>query len=312
MKWSYSAARTFKKCQRQWYYRYGLASAKANDLHRRDAFNLSKLQTISAWRGSVVDDVISRTVVGSLVARRMPDEAVVMKDARRVFDAQLKTAREHPLRQPFMPVNSWGRSYAALAVVEYGNGPTDDEIDKAWIEVTAALHNLLRRAKFLERLMSAKALFAQRSLQYQAFGVSIAATPDLIAFYHDEPPAILDWKAHAVGTSDAWLQLALYGAALTRCKRHSDFPEDPSSRAVGEIRLVEVQLIIDRIRRHELDDDDHASADDFIAETASAMLATLDGRKPHEIPVEEFPTSAFDGVCQDCVFTRICWERQQP
>lgn len=151
---------------------------------------------------------------------------------------------------------------------------------------------------------------AQRSLQYSDYGVTVVVVPDLVAFYDDEPPAIVDWKTHAVGTSDAWLQLAIYSSALRRCKPHKDFPEQPADRTDDEIRLVEVQLLIDRMRRHELDDDDCANADDYIAESATAMLATLDGRKGHELAVEDFPASAFETVCEKCVFKRICWEEQ--
>lgn len=132
MKWSLSAAKTFRKCQREWYFRHCLASPTANDPARRHAFNLSKLQTVAGWRGSVVDDIISRTVVGTLKARKMPDAALVLSEARRIFNMQLETARKNPLREPDMPVSSWGRSYAALACVEYGDGPTSDEIAQAW------------------------------------------------------------------------------------------------------------------------------------------------------------------------------------
>jgi hypothetical protein len=308
MRWSLSAAKTFRKCQRQWYFRHCLASATANDPARRYAFNLGKLQTVAGWRGSVVDDVVSRSVVGTLKARKMPESAQVLSEARRIFDMQLQTARKHPLREPDMPVSSWGRSYAALASVEYGDGPAPEEIDRAWSEVSDAIRNLLRRHNFLERLSAAKFLMPQRPLQYADYGVTVVVVPDLVAFYEDEPPAIVDWKAHVVGTSDAWLQLAIYSAALRRCKPHTDFPEEPSHRAPGDIRLVEVQLLLDRIRRHDLDDEDRANADEYVAESASAMLAALDGRKVRELSVEDFPASPFEAVCENCVFKRICWE----
>jgi hypothetical protein len=237
MRWSLSAAKTFRKCQRQWYFRHCLASGTAKDPARREAFNLGKLQTVASWRGSVVDDIISRTIVGALKVRRIPDLHEVLAVTRKIFDMQLETARKNPLTEPDMPVSSWGRSYAALFSVEYADGPSQEEIDQAWTEISAALANLLRRRKLLERLLDAKALFSQRTLQYGAFGMTVVAVPDLIAFYDDGPPAIIDWKAHAVGTNDAWLQLAIYSSALRACSQHSDFPEQPSLRAADEISL---------------------------------------------------------------------------
>jgi hypothetical protein len=310
MRWSLSAAKTFGKCQRQWYFGHCLASPTAKDPARREAFNLGKLQTVAGWRGSVVDDVISRTIVGELKARKVPEPRDILPVARKIFEMQLETARKNPLREPDMPVSSWGRSYAALFSVEYADGPSSEEVDKAWTEISTALVNLLRRRKLLERLLGAKALIAQRPLQYKAFGVTVVAVPDLIAFYDDDPPAIIDWKANAVGTSDAWLQLAIYSSALRRCTQHKDFPEDTSQRGDDETRLVEVQLLLNRIRLHELDDEDRLSADDYIADSATSMLAAVDGRKAHELSADDFPTSPYDAVCENCAFKRICWEKQ--
>ncbi len=47
------------------------ASAKAKDPERREAHRLSKLETIQAWRGKIVDTVISHTIIPS-IARRWP------------------------------------------------------------------------------------------------------------------------------------------------------------------------------------------------------------------------------------------------
>lgn len=66
MRWSYSASRSFRQCQRQWFFKNIVASARANEPLRRRAYLLSKLQSVSAWRGKVVDDIISKTLVPSL------------------------------------------------------------------------------------------------------------------------------------------------------------------------------------------------------------------------------------------------------
>ena len=60
MIWSISESKTFKRCQRQWYFKNCVASALAKkDPIRREAYLLSKLQTISGWRGQIVDSVLS-------------------------------------------------------------------------------------------------------------------------------------------------------------------------------------------------------------------------------------------------------------
>ena len=48
MIWSVSNAKTFDRCQRQWFFKTQLASAKAKDEIRRHAWRLGKLQSLSA------------------------------------------------------------------------------------------------------------------------------------------------------------------------------------------------------------------------------------------------------------------------
>ncbi len=66
MRWSYSASRSFRQCQRQWFFKNVAASPTAKDPFRKRAYLLGKLQSISAWRGRVVDEVISKTLISNI------------------------------------------------------------------------------------------------------------------------------------------------------------------------------------------------------------------------------------------------------
>jgi hypothetical protein len=66
MRWSYSASRSFRECQRQWFFKNIVASARATEPFRRRVYLLSKLQSVSAWRGKIVDNVISKTLIPGL------------------------------------------------------------------------------------------------------------------------------------------------------------------------------------------------------------------------------------------------------
>jgi len=76
---------------------------------------------------------------------------------------------------------------------------------------------------FWDLLWAASRCIAQRPLQFVSFGVKVKAIPDLIAFYADAPPLIIDWKVHARGSYGYRSQLALYALALARCRPHRDF-----------------------------------------------------------------------------------------
>jgi len=311
MKWSYSKSKTFRRCQRQWFYANCVASGTAKDPLRRKVYLLGKLQTIAGWRGSIVDRVIETDVVPLLQRRRYPDPEALVARARRLYDLQLATALEHPLKQPDRSVKSFGEAYAAFHCVEYSEPPSDAELDAAWSEIETALRNLCSMGGLLKRLSGAGRLIAQRPLSFERFGgVNVVAVPDLIAFYPDEPPAIIDWKAHAVGTMDASTQLGIYSIALAGTEPHKDFPTSVKW-PVGDIRLVEVQLLLNRTRRHELDDADRASIEAYIAESSNSMLMATGGRTGADLDVADFPTASYDRVCERCSFRKACWETLQ-
>jgi hypothetical protein len=311
MKWSLSGSKTFRRCQRQWFFKNCVGNGVTKDPVRRNIYLLGKLQTIAGWRGSIVDHAIETGVVPALQSRRLPDCDALIARAKRLYDLQLTTALAHPLRQPERTVKSWGDAYAAFHSIEYGEGPDREELDTAWQEIETALRNLCGMRGLLDRLCGASQLVAQRSLQYQSFGVTVMAVPDLIAFYADEPPAIIDWKAHAVGTMDASTLLGLYALALKFCQPHRDFPASLSGWPVESVRLVEVQLLLNRMRRHELDDDDFDAVKAYVAESANSMLMAVDGRKAADLAVEDFSTATFDHVCERCSFRKACWETLQ-
>lgn len=107
MIWSISGSRTFKRCQRQWYYKNILANARAKDPLRHQAYLLGKLQSISSWRGQIVDTVISNFIIPSVKGPRRSTIVEAKRAALGLFDRQLAFARTHPLHNPgFSPTKN--------------------------------------------------------------------------------------------------------------------------------------------------------------------------------------------------------------
>ena len=93
MMWSFSAHASFRKCPRQWFYKKSYASSRANDPLRREAQRLSKLEGLRAWRGKIVDTIISETIIPSLrwnapcgidQAKKKADQLFVQQRAQRM------------------------------------------------------------------------------------------------------------------------------------------------------------------------------------------------------------------------------------
>lgn len=172
MIWSFSKSRIFRKCQRQWFYKACFASPRSKDPARREAYLLSKLQSVSAWRGQIVDTVVEQVLVPALNQGRRPMLNQVLACARAVFDKQLAFGRQHRVREPGFKVTGAGDSFAAFYAVEYGGGISDAEAAAAWTDVEKALRNLFALAELKELLRAAKYCVAQRSLIFDHAGMS--------------------------------------------------------------------------------------------------------------------------------------------
>jgi len=201
-----------------------------------------------------------------------------------------------------------GQSFAAFLPLEFGEPVTDADLDRAWAEVEQAIRNLFGMTALLGQLRAATLCIAQRPLTFDHGGISVRAVPDLVAFYDDRPPLIVDWKVHAFGTKDYWLQLVTYALALTRCKPHRDFPAGFRGCDPTAIRLTEVQLLTNRLREHTLEEEDVGEVEDLITDSASRMSLALDGRKLAQTEAADFPVTSYPENCQGCPFRRPCWE----
>jgi hypothetical protein len=307
MRWSHSASRSFRKCQRQWYFKNIVANAKAKEPLRRRAYLLSKLQSVSAWRGKIVDDVISKTIVPD-INRRSP---IILRDAkaraRQLYDAQLAFALAHPINDPDLNVSDEGEEFCLFYAMEYGPRPSGEELEQAWSEIDQALSNLYTMDAVREPLKAAEYVIAQRPLQFELMdGITALCYPDAIAFRKKDVPVIVDWKVHAFGEDDAWLQLAVYAIALSRLK-HKDFPVEFSCNAEN-VLLLEAQLLTESVREHRLDSLQIEDAEEYIISSAYEMSCLTDGKKHGELSVDDFTPAIHAETCQSCPFRALCWE----
>jgi len=89
MKWSVTTSKMFSKCQRKWYYFSIMASPRSTDPLRREAYLLKQLQSVYAWRGSLVDLVIQKRIVPEVKDHILPSENQVLDYAVQIMDKQI-------------------------------------------------------------------------------------------------------------------------------------------------------------------------------------------------------------------------------
>lgn len=131
MIWSYSAAKIFRQCQIQWFLKTKVANAKAKDPVRRQAYLLSKLQSLWAWRGHVVDQLLGTEIMTALYYRHPIHLDDLLRKARTSFVLQADFARRHPIREPRMSPAKAGGAFAAWHAIEYVEPITDADIEMA-------------------------------------------------------------------------------------------------------------------------------------------------------------------------------------
>jgi CRISPR/Cas system-associated exonuclease Cas4 (RecB family) len=133
--------------------------------------------------------------------------------------------------------------------------------------------------------------------------------PDLIVFYRDKPPMIVDWKVEAPRYKEHRLQLTIYGYALSRVKPHKDFPEEFRKDGVDakQIRLLEFQLLRNKEVEYALTNEDLTEIEDYIFTTSIRMRHVVNGSSRPEQLIDSIPKTRRPTTCLSCNFRKVCW-----
>jgi len=311
MRWSYSSARLFRQCQRKWYFAKIVAGpGKLTDETRLRARRLSYLSTLSAWRGDIVDTVISERIVPALQMGDRVKSGDARIYARKMFDQQRAFAEDHRKEDLTLVKSHYPGEFALFHEHFYGPEPTEDDFDAAWHDVVTALSTLYSLNDFRAQLVEGMSFYAQPPLHFDIVAdLQGKAVPDLLVYTDDAPIQIIDWKVHTDGTNDARGQLASYAIALSRMsKPNSNFPVDDWQAPAKDIVLKEVQLLLGDVRTHDLTDDDIEDAEAFMMRTAFSMEQLQDGKKFADCDIKEFEATSDPELCASCSFRSICWE----
>ena len=312
MVWSYSASRSFKRCQVQWLLGTMARHPNASDPIRRRALFFGKLTTVSAWRGQLVDTVISSHII-PLLDDPFNEEPMDINGSKRIarqlFDRQLAYAQEHRAATIDVKLGDVGDCFALLFENEFGSGPTNEELDRAWAEIETALENFWGMEAIHKAIRDAEHLITQpRTLHFELVdGTKAVAIPDLIVFHPNEPPKIVDWKVHAEVGNDARRQLAVYAVALNRSKRHFDFP-DGWDCSPTETSLVEAQLLLGQTKHYKLTEADVAATTAYMDASAYEMNCLTEGKAYKDVNIADFRLAHSGLTCASCVFQSICPE----
>lgn len=309
MNWSYSGYRQFLKCNRQWYYKSIVSHGTVKDSHRREVTILSKLKTLDAWRGDIVDEVISQVAIGKIRKREGLYEDNLIWVANRKFEEKLDFARSKKYREPNTAFSDYDQM-SAIIDFDNGEGIQESELKRVRNDIHEALRNFVNQEGLIEYLRTATQWLTQRTLSLPFSKFRVIGRPDLVLFFKDEPPHIFDWKVHTFATKTYQDQLLVYAFSLSQVKPHKDFPLNMADYNVLDYRLTEFQLLTNEIRDYEITEEDLLSTKNEIATGLLRMYRLGANRKFSDCTPEDFPTTTDPSACGNCSFKPICKPQQ--
>jgi hypothetical protein len=310
MIWSISSYREFQRCSRKWFYNHKAASRSIKNPIRREIHLLSELESIEAWRGKIVDYTISEFVVPKLTKRQNFTDTEVFDFAKKVARARYNFAKDQRYKDDDLKKTDHEFDYAALYHFEYQNGSQNMnlKLTQAWGEIELALKNFLGNRELLSYLQTANYLVTQRNLKFGFNGFTIQAVPDLIAFFAEKPPHIIDWKVHYFGTKSYNEQLMVYALALVSCNPHKDFPPDLSKYSVTDINLSEYQLLKNTVRNYNVTVDHLEVLKDGVADGIYLMERKKCDSDYKDLDINDFEKTRNLDNCNTCAFKKLCYE----
>src|SRR5262245_56043373 len=113
VKWSFSADRCARRCQRQFFLQYKAAWHNARDPIRREAFLLKQVKTAELWHGSLVHRLIELHVVPALERDDTVDWDGLTQKAVEMATRQFQFSANRRYREPGMTKSSVGDDYCA-------------------------------------------------------------------------------------------------------------------------------------------------------------------------------------------------------
>ncbi len=298
MRWSYSLQHALELCGRRVAFSHVVASHNARDPERREAYLLRQIQSIPAWQGSLVHDVVAVQVRDALRWNRPIDPVALSALVYARATRQWAFSRARRYRLPGQSKAAAGDDYAALDVHERGDDREDDVVAAV---VAVALHcftNLAEQENLLALLRANDTLVSEVRLSLSVEGVLVAATPDLVAM-RNGVVTIVDWKVSVHEESRHARQLELYAYLALQSGR---WP----LRSPHDILLFEVNLWRDHVYAHAFDEDAMIRTGDAVARGV-AMLRTVlgDGVYAH-LRLDKLPIAARPEACGHCAFASLC------
>jgi len=278
-----------------------MASPKAKDPLRHEAYVLKQLQSLSAWRGSLVEYGLTEFVVPYLQSGNLPPVEQVIANTLAVGRRQYNFSLRRRYRDPGVSKTANKGEFCALFPHEYDLEVSAAELAKVGDEVRTAIENFYNRSEFLQRLSRHQWYSPKFRFFFTLGRANVQVELDLLIFRGWNQPIIVDWKVVGSEKSDYKWQMLIYALAVWR-----KWPEIKA----GEITVLEARLLEGAIREHVITRDKLNEAEDYLYQGILEIEAVTDGKSYQEQDVEDYELARSPNTCLYCNFRRLCLNRR--
>lgn len=302
MRWSFSSHRTFRRCQRQYFFGSIAANHKTKDRTRKEAYLLKQVKQLSAWKGSIIHQGIHKFVIPYLVERKSIDWPAVSDKTLDLAKRQFAFSKALKYRQPGI-AKSHHDDYCILAEHDRGEDVTIGTIDEIYNEIAACLNSPAFQKEIIPFVEGHKRYYPEHNLSHEYEGAQVKAVADLIFIRPSGNVAIVDWKYEQDSSfGDHKQQVALYGWIL----QHSWNNLKPEL-----IELYEVQLREGRIVRHDFNATVMEELEDLMFQSIHEICSLCEDHKYENQDINDFEFARSGNSCAYCSFVKLCREVKQ-
>lgn len=299
-KWSFSADRCLRRCQRQFFLQHVAAWHNAREPLRREAFLLKQVKTLDLWQGSLVHRATELYVVPKLQEGGTVPWDRVIELTHDMARRQFEFSSRRRYREAGITKSAVGDDYCALIGHETPEGVADADYCSVIEVVERSLRNMSAMEALWQEIGGRDRYWPELQVRVTYDVAHIEAHIDLLYFREYGKPTVVDWKiSESQGGGDADLQTALYGWALCR------HPKWHVARA-EDCELLEVQLLSKTILRHRADQATFDRLEDRIYGSLAKMQALGIGDEFNVENLDRFDFAPNPGSCVFCPMRSLC------
>ena len=300
IKWSFSADRCARRCQRLYFLQHVAAWHNARDPIRREGFLLKQVKTLELWTGSLVHRGIELFVVPSFQTNRPVDWQKAIDETLVMASRQFEFSKARRYREEKMSKAKAGDDYCALLGHETDKGVSPSEFARVQVTIERAFRNFSEMEGLLAEISGRGRYWPELEVRLAYDAARIEVRIDLLFFREYGKSTIVDWKvSESLGASDADLQTALYGWAL--CQH----PSWGVTKA-EDCELLEVQLLTKTVMRHRATQETFDRLENRIYRSVNTIKSLRGSEKYDLADLENYDFAENPNSCVFCSHRSLC------